>query len=48
MHLTHEKYAQKNLAPDPPGLGGVASKVLELRFLNFSTRLQATVLEISG
>ncbi len=37
---------KKFLAPDPPGLGGVASKVLELRFLNFSTRLQATVLAI--
>ncbi len=44
-----EKNMQKNfLAPDPPGLGGVASKVLELRFLNFSTRLQATVLAIYG
>ncbi len=38
---------KKFFAPDPPGLGGVASKLLELRFLNVSTRLHATVLEIS-
>ncbi len=38
---------EKFLAPDSPGLGGIASKVLELHFLNVRTRRQATVLEIS-
>ena len=41
------KNMQKNFfGPDPPGLGGLASKVLELRFPNVCTRPQATVLEI--
>ncbi len=43
---SRKKYAKKIFDTGPPGLGGVASKVLELRFSNLSTRLQATVLEI--
>ncbi len=48
MLLTQEKISKKIFGPGPPGLGGVASKVLELSFFNFSTLLQATVLEIYG
>ncbi len=48
MALTQKKICKQFFGDVPPGLGGIASKVLELRFLNFSTRLHATVLEISG
>ena len=35
MALTQEKIYKKSFGPGPPGLGGVASKVLELRFFEF-------------
>ncbi len=46
MPLTQKKYAKKILAPDNPGLGGIAQNVLELHVSNVRTRRQATGLEI--
>jgi len=45
-HGPAKNMQEKIFGPDPPGLGGLASKMLELRFPNVCTRPQAAVLEI--